>query len=620
VSLFAELRRRNVFRVAAAYVVTAWLVIQVVETILPAFGFGDTAVRYVTIAFAVGLIPVLVLSWVFEWTPEGLKREGEVDESAPASIKAARRLDRMILVVLAIALGYFAFDKFVLEAQRLTAERERQAQLLSEATEEARQAGRTEALIESYGDLSIAVLPFDDMSAEGDQEYMSDGIAEELLTLLARIPQLRVISRSSAFSFKGKDIEIPRIAERLNVAHILEGSVRKAEDRVRISVQLIDARSDTQLWSESYDRTLDDIFAIQEDIAATVAGQLKATLLTNPPKLEKTDPEAYALYLQARHLGRQFTAEGFEQSSALYRQALAIDPEYAPAWAGLTMNYNNLAMVGESPAEEAFALAKEAAGQALLVDPENALALSRLGFTIMVHDGDLAEAARHMEKALALDPSDPAVGGNAAVLLSILGRQEQAITLFELMTARDPINPVSYANLGLIYIYADRWDDAISALQSALRLSPGSIRAHFFIGEALLFKGDAEAALQSMELEASEVLNLLGLTLAQFALGRLEPSDEALADLIEKHGEDARFSIASAFAFRNEADDAFEWLEAAAKYGDQPLAFAPADPLFRNLHDDPRWMPYLEQIGMAPSELDTIEFEVTLPQQNSGSE
>jgi adenylate cyclase len=236
VSLFAELQRRNVFRVAAAYIVTAWLVIQVVETILPAFGFGDAAVRYVTIAFAVGFVPVLVLSWVFEWTPEGIRREAEVDDAAPTSVAARRRFDRMILVVLALALGYFAFDKFVLETQRAEVERQRQTEELARTAEEARAEGRAEALVESYGEKSIAVLPFRDMSPDGDQEYFSDGIAEELLNILARKSQLRVTSRTSSFAFKGQSLEVPEIARLLKVGHVLEGSVRKAGDTVRITV------------------------------------------------------------------------------------------------------------------------------------------------------------------------------------------------------------------------------------------------------------------------------------------------------------------------------------------------------------------------------------------------
>jgi len=220
--------------------VTAWLILQVVELIFPVYGFSDAAIRFVISALAVGLIPVVILAWAFELTPEGFRKEQDVDQPQPVAPQAGKKLDRAIMVLLAVALGYFAFDKFVMSESRE-----------AEIAEAARQEGRTDAVVESYGELSIAVLPFVDMSPGKDQEYMSDGIAEELLNLLTRIPELRVTSRSSAFSFKGKDIDIPTTAQQLNAAYILEGSVRKAGDQLRITAQLIEGRSDTQRWSKT---------------------------------------------------------------------------------------------------------------------------------------------------------------------------------------------------------------------------------------------------------------------------------------------------------------------------------------------------------------------------------
>jgi TolB-like protein len=310
-SLFEELKRRNVFRVGAAYVVVGWLIIQVVETIFPIYGIAESWIRLVITVLAIGLIPLLIFAWAFELTPEGLKKESDVDRTQSIAPHTGKKLDRTIMVVLALALVYFAVDKFVLNPQREAAVQEQ----VAVQVEEAIQQGRTEALVESYGDKSIAVLAFQDMSQDKDQEYLSDGIAEELLNLLAKIPDLRVISRSSAFSFKGQNLELTEIAERLNVAHILEGSVRKAGNKVRITAQLIEARSDTHLWSETYDRELDDIFAIQDEISATVVAQLKITLLGEAPKTVEINSEAYALFLQARHLGQQFTVDTIGASS-----------------------------------------------------------------------------------------------------------------------------------------------------------------------------------------------------------------------------------------------------------------------------------------------------------------
>jgi TolB-like protein/Tfp pilus assembly protein PilF len=337
-------------------------------------------------------------------------------------------------------------------------------------------------------DQSIAVLPFVNRSSDAEQEYFSDGISEELLNLLAQIPELRVISRSSAFSFKGKDIAIPEIARQLNVAHILEGSVRRSGNMLRITAQLIDARSDTQLWSETWDRPLDDIFTIQDEIAATVVGQLKLTLLGGVPQAQETHPEAYALYLQARHLGRQITAETFAQSNALYQQALAIDPDYAAAWHGLARNYARQVGNGLLSFEEGSTLAHEAAERALAIDPDSAQAHALLGWITMLFDKDLAQAARHIERALQLAPADLAIIRNAAMLLHALGRLDEAIVLEEHAIAQDPVDPIGHANLGTNYLLAGRNDDAIAALETALRLSPGYIGAHYWIGTALLFK------------------------------------------------------------------------------------------------------------------------------------
>jgi TolB-like protein/Tfp pilus assembly protein PilF len=610
-SFFNELKRRNVFRVGAAYVVVGWLIIQVVETIFPAFGFSDALIRIVTIVLAIGLVPVVILAWAFELTPEGLKREREVDRNQSITHHTGKKLDRLIMVVLALALGYFAFDKFVLDPQRQEVIREQ----IAEQVETARQEGRSEALVESFGEKSIAVLPFVNMSSDEEQEYFSDGISEELLNVLAKIPELRVISRSSAFSFKGKDINIPEIANRLNVAHILEGSVRKAGNRVRITAQLIDARADTHLWSQTYERQLDDIFAIQDEIASQVVDQLKVTLLGEAPGMKKTDPKAYALYLQARHLGRSGSDEGWEQAIELYRQALAIDPAYAPPWDGLANLYINQASKGLRSFEEAFSLAREAAGQALALDENYAPAHARLGWIARSYDQDLAAAAGHFERAVALDPTNTDILGNAAVLLSSVGRLDDAVALGEYANARDPVNTIGHANLGLIYFFAGRWDEAISSNQTALQLSPGYFGAHNIIGTSLLYKGELEAGLAAMEREGLEVFRLIGLAIAYHSLDREEDSNAVLAELIAKHERDWAYNIAYVLAWRNQTDEAFTWLDKAAEYGDSGLSQIVVQPEFESIREDPRWEAFLERLGNSRAELDAIQFDVTLPGQ-----
>ena len=492
-SLFLELKRRNVFRVGAAYVVVSWLVIQVAETIFPLFGYDDSPARIVVIVLAIGLIPVIIFSWAFEMTPDGLKKESEVDRSQSITPHTGKKINRVIMVVLTLALGYFALDKFVLNPQREAA-MEKQVAV---QVEEARREGRTEALVESYGDKSIAVLPFVNMSSDTEQEYFSDGLSEELLNLLAKIPELRVTSRSSAFSFKGKDFKIADVGRELNVSNVLEGSVRKSGNMVRITAQLISVEGDVHLWSETYDRTLDDIFAIQDEIAATVVERLKITLLGTPPKVQETNPEAYASYLLGRNLRHQNTAESLEQAQMLLLQASAIDPSYAPVWVELGSVYTRQANRGLRPIDEGFTLAREAINKALAINPDYALAHASLGWIVMSIDNDLVTAARHLERALHLESTNLSIIRKAAHLTASLGRLDEAIALDEYVRARDPVSASAHNNLGLYYLSARRWDEAIVSFSTALTLSPGYYGAQSAIGVTLLLRGDPQAALES---------------------------------------------------------------------------------------------------------------------------
>ena len=610
---FNELRRRNVFRVAAAYIVAAWLVIQVAETIFPLFGFDSTPARIVVIVLVIGFVPALVFAWAFELTPQGLRRESEVDRSDSIRPETRKKLDRMIMVVLGLALGYFAFDKFVLSPQREAHLRESQAEQLAEVAAEARQAGRSAALVESYGEKSIAVLAFQDMSQDRDQEYLSDGIAEELLNLLATIPELRVISRSSSFSYKGKGVKLVDIAQELNVAHILEGSVRKAGNQVRITAQLIDARSDTHLWSDTYDRTLDDIFAIQDEIAATVVDQLKVTLLGPTPRATQADPEAYALFLHARHLGRQQTPEAFRQSIELNDQALQIDPGFVSPWANKATSYVNLGSSGLMPRDEALALARESVDRGLALDPRSGEMLGISAWIAMQYDHDLPAAAKLYERALAADPTNNSIVSNAASLVIYLRRYDAAITLREYAVPRNPLNPGAHFNFAVTYLAAGRLEEAERELRTTLRLSPEYRLGHVWLATVLLLKDQPGEALEVSQQAADEAHRLFGQALCYHALGEPARSDVALAKLIQEHADARTYDIASILAFRNEPDRAFEWLSKAEKNNDISVGDPTYDPLFAKVASDPRWAQYLERIGMSQAQLDAIEFTVTLP-------
>jgi TolB-like protein/Tfp pilus assembly protein PilF len=463
-------------------------------------------------------------------------------------------------------------------------------------------------------DKSVAVLPFVDMSQAKDQEFFSDGISEELLNVLAKVPQLQVAARTSSFSFKGKQIEIPEIARKLHVANVLEGSVRKNGDQVRITAQLVRAAEGYHLWSETYDRKLDDIFKIQDDIAGEVVKQLKVTLLGAAPTVRQTDPKAYTLYLQAVQLGRQQTAEAFMQSDALLKQVLEIDPRYVPAWGELARNFTNKANFGLLPNSEAYARAREAEEKALAIDPNYALAYSNLGY-IAEGNNDFVNAAKHYERALALDPTDLSVLRNSAAFLQDLGRLQEALAVEEAVVRRDPVNVTALYNLGYSQRFTGQFDAAIASFRSALNLSPGRSQAHYGICVAMLLKGDASAALAEIEQEKSEIWRLLGLPMAYHALRRKTESDAALATLIAKFEKDGPYNIAYVYAFRGEADKAFEWLDKAVQYQDPGLSEIVAENLFENIHSEPRWLPFLRKLGRAPDQLAQIQFKVTLPKE-----
>jgi len=602
VSFLEELKRRNVLRVAAAYAALSWLLIQVAGTLLPLFGLPASAVRGVVITLAAASVPLLVFTWAFQWTPQGFRRDGALERGAAVNTRTARRLDRLIMLGLALALAYFAVDKFLLTPAERAVE-------LREAHEE----GRSKALVESFGERSIAVLPFVNMSSDVEQEYFSDGLTEELLNLLARIPELRVIARTSSFAFKGTDLDIEAVAGKLKVAHVLEGSVRRSGNRVRITAQLIRASDSSHLWSESFDRTLEDIFAVQDEIAAAVVQRLKLELIYAAPAAVATNPEAYAKVLQARHIGRQGTPEALEQGFELYRQAIELAPDYAPPWDGLARMYMYQADAGQRPTNEGYTLARKAANKALALDPDYARAHGSLGWIALTHDGDLESSARYFSRALALAPGDPFLIGNAAVLSQSLGRTAQAIEMTQYQVARDPANPIAHHSLGNLLVIAGRWDEAIASYETALSLSPARVNVHAGISRARLMQGDAQGALRSIEQEQNETNALIGRALAQHALGQRAASDAALQSLISVYERELAYNVAFVYAYRNEPDLAFEWLEKALRYQDAGLSEILSQPLFANLHDDPRWPAFLERAGLSQAQLDAIHFEPALP-------
>jgi len=592
-SFLGELKRRNVIRIAMAYLVAGWLIIQVVETIFPAFGFGSGAVRVTVIALAVLLVPVLVLAWVFEITPDGLRRESDLDrEAAPRT--SGRRLDGLILILLAVAVGYFAFDKFVLDPVR-----DRQQ------AEAAREAGRAEAVVESFGDSSIAVLPFANLSSDPEQEYFSDGISEELLNLLARVPGLRVISRTSAFSFRGRNVKVADIARELGVRYVLEGSVRRAGDRVRITTQLIEASSDRHVWSESYERSLDDIFAIQDEIAEAVLPAIRHQVTGQAPTALRTDPAAYSLYLQGLHFFLQRTIAGLDLALDHVQRAIEIDPGYPASWTLLASVYINQINVGKRPRDEGYRLASEAVDRALDLAPDFPFAHSARGWIAMAWQVDFPTAAAHFRRARALAPNNAIVLGNSAVLAVRLGRLDDALRMTGRAIELDPANSVLYGNRADQLIRLGRVAEAEQAARKALALSPGSSYARSTLALALLLQEQPTAALEAAEGMENDAARQVLAALAHYDMGDTQAADESMAALTDNHAHDAAYYIAVAHAWRNEGDEAFSWLNRAIDDGQSTFGIR-TEPFLSTLHDDPRWQPLLEQLGLADGQIGGI--------------
>jgi eukaryotic-like serine/threonine-protein kinase len=448
---------------------------------------------------------------------------------------------------------------------------------------------------------SIAVLPFVDMSATKDQQYFADGLADELLNELAQIPGLRVVARGSSFQFEGKNEDLRVIGRELDVTTILEGSVRKDGHHVRISAQLVNAASGFTLWSHTYDRELDDIFTVQDEIAAAVSAALKVKLLgaqrASPPPHEG-NAQAYNLYLQGKYFAGRRTAEALHQAVVYYQQALKVDPGYALAWVGLADAHSNLADLGAVAVADGYEAARGEVKKALALDPDLAEAYAAEGWIRVAYDWDWSGADAAYKRALELEPGNASVIRRAGALAGTLGRFDEAITLDERAIRLDPLSGPGENNLGLHALYAGKLDLAEAAFRKALELNSEYPSAHTFLGRIELRRGKPAAALKEMEQEKDPFWRLYGLALAYHALGRARDSDSALAKLVERDQADSAFQIAEVYAFRGEVNEALSWLERAYTQRDGGFDEIVGDPLLANLKADPRLAALLEKVHL----------------------
>jgi len=576
-SLFAELKRRNVFRVAIAYVVLAWLILQVGDTLAPALHLPDWINSALAFFLLLGFPLAIFFAWVFEMTPEGLKREKDVDRSASITPATGRKLDRSIIALLAVALAYFIWQSRVDDVSPDVI------------------AGSADSV---DGQQSIAVLPFVNMSSDQEQEFFSDGLSEELLNLLAKIPELKVTSRTSAFSYKGKEFRIAEVGRELNVDHVLEGSVRKSGDKVRITAQLIKVDDDTHLWSETWDRTLNDVFVIQDEIAEAVVNELKVRLLGELPQAIEADPEAFSLYLQARHAANQRTRPSLARAEDMVSAALDIDPDYVPGWVLKAHIHSVQGDTGFSPFDVAYSRARAAAEKALELDPEFGAAHAMLGDVLTSYYRDFPGARREIERALELDPGNVDTLYQACGHYGVTGAVEYGIELCKRALDRDPLFPPLYPMIGYLYQVLHEPDIAFEWMSHMIDIAPGAYGTHYYATLTLVSAGRLDEAKTRIEQETLDGFKETGRALVYTASGERDKADAALHALQKIKDEGWYYQLAMVQAYRGEVDEAIATLDEAIEKRDSGAAMILGDPYLDNIRDDPRFEPLVERMGI----------------------
>jgi len=586
-SFWGELKRRNVVRVAVAYAIVSWLILQLTDVLIPLLGLPEWVGRFVFLLLVIGFLLALILSWAYELTPEGVKLEKHVDRYQSITHIIGRKLDFIIIGVLMIALLIFALDKFVWTTDVAPVETANTQQ-------------RT-----------IAVLSFINMSSDPEQEYFSDGLAEELINLLARISELRVTSRSSAFFYKGKDFTIADVGRDLGVGHVLEGSVQRVGDGVRINVQLIDTDTDESLWAETYDRELstENIFAIQREIATSIAGELQATLsleeVARLAVLPTQSTIAYDLYVKGRYFWNQRTEEGLNRALEYLNQAIEEDPNYALAYAGVASIYVLMGheLFSWSHPGDSYPKAQAAARRALELDETLAEAHSVLGEALLRYDWDFISADREHQRAIALNPNYATGHQWYSHYLLPMGREKESLAHSLRALELDPLNLIINLHLGWHYFYVGENELAIEQLQQTLELSPTFIVANLFLGQVYEQEMRLEEAIEQFErsadLSGRNPVHLAALAHAYGVSGRQKDAETLLKELLSSEHYVPSYEIAVIYAGLDRQDEALTWLERAYEEKDSSwIVDVELDPRFQQLHSASRFQSLTRRLGL----------------------
>jgi TolB-like protein/Tfp pilus assembly protein PilF len=595
-SFFNELKRRNVYKVAVAYAVVAWLLIQVATQVFPFFEIPNWAVRLVVLLLIIGFPVALALSWAFEITPEGIKRESEIEPNKSIAAHTGQKIIGLTIALAVIAAGLLAFQ--LLRPKVGTSLRD-----VRSSKEEGRPGGPALPITEK----SIAVLPFDNLSEEKGNAFFAEGIQDEILTRLAKVADLKVISRTSTQRFKAAPSDLREIAKQLGVMNILEGSVQKSNDQVRVNVQLINAITDAHLWAEIYDRKLTDIFSVESDIAKTIADTLQAKLTgsekTAISKKPTANPEAYEVYLKGRFFWNKRTGADLLKAIDYFNQAIAKDPNYALAYSGLADSYLLLSPYGAATPKDSIPQAKAAVKKALQLDGTLAEAHASLARILSGFDFDSQKAIAEFERALELNPNYATAHHwfGAGPLLA-LGRFDESIAEAKRSIELDPLSLINNADFGNDYYYARRYDEAIAQLRKTVEMEPRFYLARYYLGQALQLKGQLSEAIseyrKAAELDDDPfVLALLGQAYAR--VGQQTEANKILAQLNQeaKSRYVGAYGVGLIFLGLGDKNRAMDELERAYRENDgNDIYNIRIDPLLDPLRGDPRFEALAEKI------------------------
>jgi TolB-like protein len=573
---FTELKRRNLYKVAVAYAVVGWLLIQVATQVFPFLEIPNWAIRLVILVIAVGFPVALLIAWAFELTPEGIKRTDVADAAQQHSHGGVWIV--VVLVAATLSLGLFLLGRYTT----------------------GRGTTRPTEVATVVPGKSIAVLPLINESGDPKDEYFSDGLSEELIAALAQISGLKVIGRSSSFRFKDRTEEPKTIGEKLGVSTLLEGTVRKQGDRVRIVAELINAADGIEVWNRTFDHELKDIFAVQQEIAKAVAESLRVTLLGSEEKsaqMATNNVEAHKAYLQGHFYSVRRNAEDYRKAIDYFDQAIQLDPNYALAYAERSEVWT---VIGDLTGQRAtaFPKARSDAEKAVAIAPSLAEAHAALGWVRAFTEWKFAEGLSELQRAKELSPANPTANDLLARVIVYTGRMEEAERQARQAVELDPLSAATQFTLGRVLFYAGKLDEAYAAGRKMAELHPSASSSHRWQVLVAVQRGDGERALREAQLEPDDSIRPFELALAQYVRGDRKAADAALADLIANSRDGLAYQVAQVYAVRGEVDKAFEWLQIAFDNHDGGMPSLLVDPLLRGLRDDPRYKNLVAKVGL----------------------